>query len=479
MSGMLPKNFLIGGSFSANQVEGGLRNTGKGLSTADCFKLVDRSKGGSFELSFEEIQTAINDTDDQKYPKRRGINFYNLYKEDVKLFAEMGFKALRLSISWSRLFPTGEENEPNMEGVSFYRDLFRELQFYGITPIVTLSHFEMPIHLAIEYNGWENKKLIDLFCKYTEYVITTYKEYVSNWIVFNEIDATIHIPFVGAGIVPDRTSNLEQTKYQALHHQFIAASKTIKLAHFVNPNNKVGCMATKNLKYPATCKPEDCMQFFLETEIDTFVTDVQALGEYNYAIKQYFKKNGIKLDTTEEELQLLKEHTVDYIGFSYYASLVTSYDKTDADTTNANLLVGEKNPYLEVTPWGWQIDPSGLRYSLNFFYARYGLPVFVAENGMGMLDQMVETGQVHDDYRIAFISKHLEELMKAIDDGVEVMGYTYWGCIDCISASTSEMSKRYGFIYVDQDDDGNGTLRRYKKDSFYWYKDFISKACSQ
>lgn len=474
MNQLLPKDFLIGGSFSANQVEGGLRGTGKGLSTADCFKLADRSKGGAFELSYQEVLDAMKDTEDQKYPKRRGIEFYTHYKEDIRLFSEMGFKALRLSISWSRLFPTGEEDTPNEQGVDFYLKLFQELKKYDITPIVTLSHFEMPVHLAVKYNGWADRQLIDLFTKYTRFVLDTYKDYVTHWIVFNEIDATIHIPFVGAGIILEKTENLEQTKYQALHHQFIATAQTIKYAHEVNPKSKVGCMATKNLKYPATCKPEDCMQFFNETEIDTFVTDVQALGEYNYAIKQYFKNKGIKLDTTEEELQLLKDHTVDYVGFSYYASLVTSFDKTNADTTNANLLVGEKNPYLKVTPWGWQIDPSGLRYSLNFFYARYGLPVFVAENGMGMLDQVDEMGQVHDDYRIDFVSKHLEQLMKAIDDGVDVMGYTYWGCIDCISASTSEMSKRYGFIYVDQDDQGNGTLKRSKKDSFEWYKKFIS-----
>lgn len=468
-----PKDFLIGGSFSANQVEGGLRDTGKGLSTADCFQLADRSKGGTFKLTYQEILTAIEDTDDGKYPKRRGIDFYSRYEEDLDLFEEMGFKALRMSISWSRLFPTGEEAEPNAQGVRFYRNLFAGMKKRNITPIVTLSHFEMPIELSLKYNGWADRRVIDFFLQYTQFVINEYQEFVTHWIVFNEIDATIHIPFVGAGIIPEKTENLEQVTYQALHYQFVAAAKTIAYAKKINPHNQIGCMATKNLKYPSTCRPEDCLQFLQETNFDTFVTDVQAKGEYPYTIKKYFETKNIQLATTEEEMALLKENTVDYIGFSYYASLVTSFDKSNVDTTNANLLVGEKNPYLELTPWGWQIDPVGLRYSLNFFYDRYQLPVFIAENGMGMLDQLSDDRKVHDDYRIDFVTKHLEQVALAISDGVEVMGYTYWGCIDCISASTSEMSKRYGFIYVDQDDQGKGTLERIKKDSFYWYQDFL------
>lgn len=469
-----PENFLIGGSFAANQVEGGLRGTGKGLSTADCFQLVDRKKGGKFELSRQEIKAAIQDMDDVKYPKRRGIDMYHHLEEDLDLFKEAGFKTLRFSISWSRLFPTGEEKEPNSKGVVYYHRVFEGLRRRHIEPVVTLSHFEMPITLSLKYNGWANHRVIDLFVHFSKFVLKEYGEYAQYWIVFNEIDATIHIPFTGAGIIAETGSEVPlQTRYQALHNQFVAAAEIIAFAHKLSPKNKVGCMATKNLKYPSTCKPEDAMQCLEETMLDTFVTDVQATGKYPYSIKRYFNKHHIHLNVTNEEKELLQTNTIDFVGFSYYASLVTSFDKSNVSKTNANLLVGERNPYLKTTPWGWQIDPTGLRYSLNYFYDRYQLPVFVAENGLGTFDNFDE-GKVHDQYRIQYIKDHLQAVLQALDDGVDVIGYTYWGCIDCISASTSEMSKRYGLIYVDQDDNGNGTLTRYRKDSFYWYQNLIS-----
>lgn len=473
-----PSDFLWGGAFAANQVEGGVREGGKGLSTADIFPLGDRKKGGVFHRTWEQIKEAASDPDDSKYPKRRGIDFYHRYREDIALFREMEFKALRFSISWARIFPNGDDDAPNGEGIAFYRDMIRELKESGITPIVTLSHFEMPLHLTMHYNGWTDRRVIGFFQRFAETLFDEFHEDVKYWITFNEIDATIHIPLTGAGIVAERTENMVQSQYQALHHQFVASALVTKTAHEKYPDLKIGCMTTKNLKYPATCKPKDCMQWLQETIMDTFYTDVQVFGEYSYAIRNYWKKQGISLQMEPDDLKILKDNTVDFVSFSYYASLVTSAEGAKKEKTSANLLVGEKNPYLKQTPWGWQIDPEGLRFALNQMYDRYKLPLFVAENGLGTLDQP-EEGAVHDSYRIEYIRDHIRAIALALEDGVDVFGYTYWGCIDCISASTSEMSKRYGFIYVDQDDAGRGTLQRCKKDSFYWYKQVIASNGSE
>ncbi len=467
-----PSDFLWGGAFSANQVEGGAKEGGKGLSTADVFPLADRASGGCFDRTLDQIQEAASDEDDSAYPKRRGIDFYHRYREDIALFREMGFKALRFSISWARIFPNGDDEEPNPEGIAFYRSMIDELKRSGIEPVVTLSHFEMPLSLVTRYNGWADRRLIALFERFAEVLFDEFHDDVRYWITFNEVDATIHIPLTGAGIVAERTDDLERTKYQALHYQFVASARVTKLAHERYPGLMVGCMSTKNLKYPATCRPEDCMQWLKETELDAFCTDVQVFGEYPYAIRRVWDEKGIAPVPEPGDMEVLRENTVDFVSFSYYASLVTSAEGATKEKASANLLVGEKNPYLEQTPWGWQIDPVGLRFSLNQLYDRYKLPLFVAENGLGTMD-VLEDGTVHDDYRISYVREHIRQMCLAIDDGVPVLGYTYWGCIDCVSASTSEMSKRYGFIYVDQDDQGKGTLERYRKDSFAWYKRVI------
>lgn len=468
-----PDNFLWGGAFAANQVEGGYAEGGKGLSTADIFPRGDRKKGGVFDRTYEQILEAAADKDDMKYPKRRGIDFYHRYAEDIALFQEMGFKALRFSISWSRIFPNGDDAAPNPEGIAFYRNMVNELKKAGITPIVTLSHFEQPLNLTLKYNGWTDRRLIRYFENFTETLFDEFHDDIKYWITFNEVDATVHIPLTGAGIIKEHCENLEQSEYQALHHQFVASALVTKYAHEKYPDLKIGCMTTKNLKYPATCKPSDCLQFQKETMLDGFYTDVQVFGEYPYAIRNQWKKKGIVIQMEDGDAKVLKANTVDFVSFSYYASLVTSADGSKKEKTNANLLVGEKNPYLKQTPWGWQIDPEGLRFALNQMYDRYHLPLFVAENGLGTLD-VLENDTVNDEYRIEYIRDHIEAMEQAIDDGVDVFGYTYWGCIDCISASTSEMSKRYGFIYVDQDDEGNGTLKRFPKRSFAWYKNLIA-----
>ena len=470
-----PEGFLIGGSFAANQVEGACREGGRGLSVWDLFKLNNEGQGGdSFTLPHEDAKRAYEDTDDNAYPKRRGIDHYHRWEADLDLFAEMGFKALRMSVSWSRIFPNGDDAQPNSEGIAHYRAVFEGLRARGMEPVVTISHFDLPASLALCCNGWADRRTIALFERYARTLFDEYHDLVRYWITFNEIDATIHIPFVGAGIVPDTVDDIAGASWQALHHQFVASARAIHYAHETYPELRVGCMATKNLKYPKTCKPEDCLQFLRETEEDAAYTDVQVFGEYPYVVRRLWEREGIRVDMKPGDLGELKAGTVDFVSFSYYASLVVSAEKDPAALASANLLVGEKNPYLESTPWGWQIDPVGLRYSLNQMYARYKLPVFVAENGLGTVDEFDGT-TVDDAYRIDYVRRHLQQVLLAIhEDGVDCFGYTYWGCIDCIAGSTSQMKKRYGFIYVDQDDDGSGTLERFRKRSFGWFHDVIA-----
>ena len=470
-----PEGFLIGGAVAGNQVEGGCREGGRGLSVWDCFRFNNEGQGGDcFTLPYEDVVKAAADTDDARYPKRRGVDFYHHYEEDIALFAEMGFKAFRMSISWPRIFPNGDEERPNAEGLAFYHRVFACLREHGIEPVVTMSHFDLPLNLALSYGGWANRELIGLFERFGHTIISEFHDEVRTWITFNEIDASLHVPFVGAGIIPDQVDNVRSASWQALHHQFVAAARVIAWAHGRYPQMRFGCMATKNLKYPKTCKPEDCLQWLKETEEDAAVVDVQVFGEYPYVVRTAWEREGIKPAMQPGDAEDLKAGTVDFVSFSYYASLVTSAVKDESALASANLLVGEKNPYLKQTPWGWQIDAVGLRFSLNQMYARYKLPIFVAENGLGMNDELVD-GAVHDDYRIEYVGEHLRQLLLAInEDGVDCFGYTYWGCIDCIAGSTSQMKKRYGFIYVDQDDCGAGTKQRIRKDSFAWYRDVIA-----
>ncbi len=463
------KDFLIGGAFAANQVEGAYNEGGRGWSTIDMYKM--ETSGGHFELTMAEIQEALQG-DAKDYPKRRGIDFYHRYLEDLDLFQEMGFKILRLSIDWTRIYPNGDDETPNREGIDFYHRLFDELLKRNIQPMVTLNHFDTPLNLTLTCNGWESRKTLDCFKRYVETVLDEYHEKVKYWLTFNELDAALISPYLCSGMLAEKTEDKKFGKYQGLHHQLLGCAYAAKYIHENYPELRLGCMMTKNLKYAKTCRPEDNLTCLQEVQMGCMVNDVQVFGEYPYYVKNPWKKAGFKLKTEPGDMEFLKNNTVDFVSFSYYASLVTSHDKSGDDPTNANLLVGEKNPYLKTTEWGWQIDPVGLRYSLNELYDRYKKPIFIAENGLGAVDHLIGN-TVEDDYRIEYIRDHLKQVLYAIDDGVDCFGYTYWGCIDCIAASTSQMKKRYGFIYVDQDDEGNGSGNRYRKKSFDWYKKVI------
>lgn len=475
---VFPDGFLWGGAIAANQVEGAWNLGGKGLSVADMatYKtdLDVKDYSGHMAISSEFIDQAMKDTSDTIYPKRRGIDFYHHYAEDIALFGEMGFKTLRISIAWSRLFPTGEEMQPNEEGVAFYINVFKEMERYGIEPIVTLSHYEMPLMLAVKYNGWVERKVVDHFVRFSRVCFERFKPFVKYWLTFNEIDSIFRHPFTTAGIVPDKCPEGQERQaiYQALHHQFVASALATRDCHDIIPGSQMGCMLTKLTTYPHTCHPKDVEATLFKNLENLSYADVQVFGEYPTLTRKQWEREGISITMQSDDLEILKSNTVDYVSFSYYMSLTESA-KTDLETTAGNTILGVKNPYLESTDWGWQIDPLGLKLSLIELYDRYKKPLIIVENGMGAKDEVVD-GHIHDPYRIDYFRAHFEQMKAAIELGVDLIGYTSWGPIDLVSAGTSQMSKRYGFIYVDQDDEGNGSLKRIRKDSFYWYRDVIA-----
>lgn len=448
-----PEGFLWGGATAANQFEGGWNLGGKGWSVSDVAKAhfdadVKDYKSNN-EITTKDIEEGLAHPEDEvNYPKRHGSDFYHHYKEDIALMAEMGFKTYRMSIAWSRIFPNGDDKEPNEEGLQFYDDVFDELISYGIEPLVTMSHYEPPLNIVLNYDGWYSRQVINMFVRYVETICERYKNKVKYWLTFNEVDSMIRHPYTTGGLVRDRfkDKNFEEVIFQAMHHQFVASALATKICHEIIPNSKVGCMLTKLTYYPYTCRPEDVLATQRKMRSIYAYSDTQVFGEY----------------------------PVDFISFSYYMSSCEAADTTGLDITPGNTLLAVKNPYLEMSEWGWQIDSIGLRISLIELYDRYRKPLFIVENGLGAKDILTEDKKVHDQYRINYLKEHFKCMLDAIiEDGVELWGYTSWGCIDLVSESTKQMSKRYGYIYVDADDYGKGTYNRYKKDSFYWYKKVI------
>lgn len=407
------------------------------------------------------------------YPKRYGIDFYHRYKEDIALFAEMGFKTFRLSISWPRIFPNGDESEPNEAGLAFYDAVFDELLKYGIEPLVTISHYEFPLELAFKQNGWESRETIAAFEKYARVLFNRYKDNVKYWLTFNEINIIGMTGYLSGGILADKTDNMLQSQFQAAHHQFVASALAVKACHEIIPDAKIGCMLARMEAYPDTCNPLDVMESIDSDHTNLFYSDVQIRGYYPSYMNKFFRDNKLTIKKEPGDDAILREGTVDYMSFSYYMSSIATHEK-DGEEVGGNLLGSKKNPYLKASDWGWQIDPVGLRITMHKLYDRYQIPLFIVENGLGAKDVVEEDGAIHDPYRIDYLRDHIKEMEQAIDEGVELMGYTPWGCIDLVSASTSQMSKRYGFIYVDLDDEGHGTLKRSKKDSFDWYKRVIA-----
>ncbi len=447
-----PEGFLWGGATAANQIEGAYAEDGKGLSVQDVLP------GGVVK------PVSAGPTPDNL--KLEAIDFYHRYQEDIALFAEMGFKVFRLSIAWSRIFPRGDEAEPNAAGLAFYDRVIDELLAHNIVPLVTLSHYELPLHLAQEYGGWTNRKLIGFYENFARTVFEHFRGRVQYWLTFNEINSILHFPIL-AGIM---NTTDKQDLYQAIHHELVASARVTKIAHEVDATNKIGCMILAMPRYPLTPNPDDVWAALDAAHDDFTFGDVHCRGTYPGYFLRKLREVGIELDITEQDRIDLR-NTVDFVSFSYYMSVCES--ATDTTRGPGNLIGGVPNPTLAASQWGWQIDPVGLRIILNEYWDRWQKPLFIVENGLGARDELVD-GTVADDYRISYMNDHLVQVGEAISDGVEVLGYTSWGCIDLVSMSTAEMSKRYGFIYVDRNDDGSGTLQRYRKKSFYWYKDVIA-----
>ncbi len=458
----MPSGFLWGGAVAANQVEGGYLEDGKGVSIADV------QTAGAHGVP-REIHEAVREG--VYYPNHQGIDAYHRYREDIALFAEMGFRCLRTSISWARVYPNGDDPEPNEAGLAFYDRVFDDMVAHGIEPVVTISHYEMPLRLVSEYGSWRNPALIDFYLRFCETIFTRYREKVRIWMTFNEINETMNkrTPFNQAGLVFSEGEDVNEAKVRASHHMFLAAARAVALGHKINPAFRIGCMVQYPTTYAKTCRPEDVLARRLNMLPNYYYTDVMVRGHYTNLCRAQLRRLGVELEVSEEDAAILAAGTSDFIAFSYYFSSVASSETGD------DLLVERGNPYLDRTDWGWPIDEIGLRVALNELYDRYQVPLFVVENGLGALDEPDESGFVADDYRIDFLRRHIIQMERAVnEDYIDLMGYTTWGPIDLVSVGTGEMRKRYGFIYVDRDDAGNGTLARSKKKSFDWYRRVIA-----
>ncbi|MBQ1510602.1 MAG: 6-phospho-beta-glucosidase [Selenomonadaceae bacterium] len=462
-----PKGFLWGGAVAAHQMEGAWKEGGKGMSVADVMTVGGPDKE-------REITDGI--VEGEYYPNHEAIDFYHHYKEDIALLAKLGFRCFRTSIAWTRIFPNGDELEPNEEGLKFYDDLFDEMLKYGMEPVVTLSHFELPYHLVTKYGGWRSRELVDMFVRFAVTCFKRYKNKVKYWMTFNEINNQRDVDreftaFTNSGVLYKDGENRYEVLYQVAHHEFVAAAKATVEGHKINPDFQIGCMMAMTPVYPETCKPMDQIAALKEMDRTFFFSDVQCRGHYPSYILKAWENKGYHIRMEKGDLELLEHGKADYLAFSYYMSVVSAYDAEGKDQVGKEV----KNPYVEASDWGWQIDPVGLRYMLNVLSERYELPLMIVENGIGLHEEEGPDGMIHDDSRIEYFANHIAEVKKAIDiDGVALMGYCPWGPIDIVSAGTGEMEKRYGFIYVDKDNAGKGTLERKPKKSFYWYQRVIS-----
>ncbi len=465
------KDFLWGGAVAAHQIEGAYREGGKGISAADVMT------AGTRDIP-REITAGIDS--EKYYPNHDAIDFYHHYQEDIDLFAEMGFRCLRTSIAWTRIFPQGDETQPNEQGLAFYNDLFDYMLSKGIQPVVTLSHFEMPYHLIEQYGGWRSRSCIKFFTRFAFTCLRRYHTKVKYWMTFNEINNQILVDnpiyaFTNSGIVFQPEDNREAVVYQAAHYQFVAGAMVVDFAAQLDPNLMIGCMVAAQPHYPLSCNPDDILEAQRQNRKQYFFSDVQVWGYYPAYIRQYWQRQGYELDMTADDLEWIAKGKVHYVGFSYYYTCVVTADETVARTGDLNAAGTNTvdNPYLKDSDWGWTIDAKGLRYFLIELQDRYRVPLFIVENGLGAYDTL-EDGQVADDYRIDYLKAHIQQMMKAVEiDGVDLIGYTVWGCIDPVSFTTGEMRKRYGLIYVDKNDDGSGTYKRYRKKSFHWYRHVI------
>ncbi len=479
MNNGFKNNFLWGGATAANQVEGAFNEDGRGKANTDYLAFVpltNRAEGKqTFRQTGASIMDAIKHENKYNFPKRRGNDFYHRYKEDIKLMAEMGFKVYRFSIAWERIYPTGFEEMPNELGLKFYDQVIDECLKYGIEPLITMLHYDYPLEICKRYNAFESRETIDLFLKYAKTILERYHKKVKYWLTFNEINMGLASLSTCTGAMPDWSSlTEEQLKFKALHNMFLASAKTVILAHEIDKNILVGNMLWKQTYYPKTCRPEDNLQAIFDTYFNNYFPDIQCKGEVPHYLDPYFERNGITNGYTQEDLETLKKGTVDFLTFSYYRTLISEYKDGSMELPLLFPSSDTNNPYLKTTEWGSPLDPVGIRIALHQLYDRYHLPIFISEVGIAKFEEPDVNGEINDDYRIEYLSDLFEQIRLAVNEGVDVFGLTYWGWIDLVSSASSEMTKRYGFVYVDADDYGNGTYERRKKKSFFWYKKVIA-----
>lgn len=468
-----PKDFLWGGAIAASQADGAYTEEGKLPNSSDVqpylkgLSNMEIQQLGMQGMTLDQVKKNLEDTT-HYYPKRFGIDFYNTYESDLELLAEMGLKTFRTSIDWSRVFPKGDETEPNELALKHYDKMIDKMKSLGIEPIITMLHYETPVHLTLHYGGWKNKAVIEMFERYGKVLLDRFGDRVKYWIVINQINMIQIEPFLSLGICKDQYDPIEEAEYQAVHNQMVASAKIQKYAKTLSYDLQMGTMVADGTVYPYSCRPDDVILAMQHNRMQYLFTDVQLRGEYPKYALNYFRENEYHLEITEEEKQLLKENTMDYMAISYYFSQMVDSTKNvnKPDSTTVN-------PHLEANPWGWNVDPQGLYNTLSQYWDRYQKPIIIAENGFGMYDKL-EDGTVHDDYRISYLGSHIEQVGRAIYDGADVIAYCAWGPIDIVSCSSQQMSKRYGFIYVDLDDEGQGSGERIRKDSFHWYKQVIA-----
>lgn len=480
----LRKDFLWGGATAANQMEGGFDQGGRGLSIMDVVTsgtrteprmvtFIDRDgnpgKVPMFTAEKMPADAVASIIEGEIYPNHEGIHFYEHWKDDLKMLKEMGLNCFRMSIAWSRIYPNGDDEKPSEEGLKFYEDIFTELKKNGIEPIVTISHYETPLNLLNKWNSWADIRTIDCYVRYCRTLFSRFGNLVKYWMTFNEINVQDFACYLAAGTL----CRTPQEKAQTAYNLFIASAKAVSLCHEMIPDALIGCMIAYAPVYPMTCNPDDVLAADQTMERTYFYSDVMVRGYYPaWKIAQY-KKEGIKIQRVDNDNLILKNGVVDYIGFSYYMSGVKSANP-GAKKGSGNMMDSEINPYLNRSEWGWAIDEKGLRVALKWLWSRYNKPLMIVENGLGAKDVRSEDGRFHDDYRIDYLARHISQMKKAVvEDGVDLLGYTPWGIIDLVSASTGEMDKRYGLIYVDRNDAGEGDYHREKKDSFDWYKHVI------
>ena len=475
----LSKDFLWGGAIADFQAEGGYQEGGRGLSTHDfesagsidhprcnTLQMPDGSRATAQSHFFgpeslpDGAQPAI--FPDLYYPSHRAVDFYGHFREDIALMAGMGYNVFRFSICWSRIYPTGEESVPNEAGLKFYEEILDELEKHQMQPLITIHHDELPAALALKYDGWSSRHTIDCYLRYCRTLFERFGKRCRYWLTFNEINAVRGFAACGTRKADNRTH------YNAVHNMFLASAQAVKLGHEMMPGSQFGAMYALSEIYPATCKPEDVFRHMQCRRESWYFVDTMARGRYPSYAGDLLARRGVTLHTQPGDDAILAAGALDFVSFSYYRSCTISTD------TKFNVVGGDPNPYLPKTPWGWPIDPLGLRYCMNEIYDRYQKPIFIVENGLGAIDQVEADGTIQDDYRINYLRDHLRAMMEAIlVDGVDCLGYTMWGPFDLVSLSTGEMKKRYGVIYVDMDDAGRGTLKRTPKKSYDWMRHVI------